>query len=127
MNKRTECAQCHLNAKSPYIICAFHPEGVNGYRCLDFQEDPNAETEVLWEPVGASYIDDELVIERSYYNGEEVPQPQQRLTREEQWEILNTHPLFTGHCPGCDYQFPSHVPELVHFDCPRCGWIDDLV
>jgi len=77
---RSVSSQC----KKPLLICAFHPEGVNGHRCLDFQEDPNAKTEVLWEPVGASYIDDELVIERSYYNGEEVPQPQQRLTREEQ-------------------------------------------
>ena len=61
--------RCLLNAKSPYIICAIHPEGVDGNSCLDFREDPNAETEMLWEPVSASYIDGELVIERSYYNG----------------------------------------------------------
>jgi hypothetical protein len=127
MNKLPECSRCQLNAKSSYIICAVHPEGVNGNSCIDFREDPNAETDVLWEPVSANYIDGELVIERSYYNGEEISQPQQRLTREEQWEILNTHPLFTGHCPDCGYQFPAHIPELVHFDCPQCGWIDDSV
>ncbi len=46
----------------------------------DFREDPNAEPEELWEPEGTSYIDDELVLERSYYNGEEIPPPQRWLT-----------------------------------------------
>jgi hypothetical protein len=23
--------------------------------------------------------------------------------------------------PKCGYQFPPHVPELVHFDCPQCA------
>ncbi len=47
----------------------------------DFREDPNAEPEELWEPEGTSYIDDELVLERSYYNGEEIPPPQRWLTQ----------------------------------------------
>ncbi len=128
MNKLPECALCQLYARSPYMVCPVHPFGVDGDRCLDFREDQNASPLELWEPEGARYIDLELVLERcSYYNGEEIPPLPQRLTREEQWEILNTHPLFTGHCPNCGYQFPCHVPELVHFDCPRCGWIDDSV
>jgi len=49
------------------------------------------------------------------------------ITPEQQWQVLESHPLFTGHCPSCGYRFPSHVPELIHFDCPECGWIDDSV
>jgi hypothetical protein len=127
MKKIPECDRCLFNTRSAYTVCAVHPFGVDDDSCLDFREDPNAETEELWEPVRAMYIDSDLVRERSYYNGEEIPPPQQRLTTEARWEILNTHPLFTGHCPNCEYQFPSHVPELVHFDCPVCGWIDDSV
>ena len=130
MNKLKECDRCLFNARSSYTVCAVHPFGVDHENCLDFREDPNAEPEELWEPEGASYVDDELVLEHSYYNGyngEEIRQPQRHLTPEQQWHILETHPLFTGHCPRCGYQFPPHVPELVHFDCPQCGWIDDSV
>ncbi len=127
MKKIPECDRCLFKAHSPHTVCAVHPFGVKDNSCLDFREDPNLEAEELWEPEGARYIDSDLVLERSYYNGEEIPPPQQRLTIEEQWEILNTHPLFTGHCPSCGYQFPPHVPELIHFDCPACGWIDEEV
>jgi hypothetical protein len=127
MSKIPECDRCLLNAHDPYIVCAVHPCGVDGDSCLDFREDPNTEPDELWEPVGAKYINNQLVLERSYYNGEEIPPPPRQLTPEQQWQILETHPLFTGHCPSCGYQFPSHIPELVHFDCPRCGWIDDSV
>jgi hypothetical protein len=127
MNKLPECDRCQLYAHSPYTVCAVHPFGINGNSCLDFCQDPNAELEELWEPKGARYIDLELVLERSYYNGEEIRQPQQRLTLEEQWQILETHPFFTGVCPNCEYQFPYNVPELIHFDCPKCGWVDDSV
>jgi hypothetical protein len=131
MPKLPECAHCQFYADSSYTVCAVHPSGVDSDSCLDFREDPNAEPEELWEPEGANYIDGELVIERAYerayYNGEEIAQPQQRLTSEEQWKILETHPFFTGVCPDCGYQFPPHVPELIHFDCTRCGWIDEEV
>ncbi len=92
----TECDRCQFYARSPYTVCAVHPFGVDGENCLDFREDPNVESEELWFPEGARYIDDELVVERSYYNGEEIRQPQHGLTLEEQWEILETHPFFTG-------------------------------
>ncbi len=116
MNRLPECDRCLFNARSPYTVCAVHPYGVDSLSCLDFREDPNAESEELWEPQGANY-----------YNGELILQPKRQLTPEQQWQILETHPLFTGHCPSCGYQFPCHVPELVHFDCPSCGWIDDSV
>jgi len=61
-----------------------------------FDLEPDEE---LWEPEGARYIDGELIIERSFYNGEEIVQPRQRWTKAEQLELLDTHPLFTGNCP----------------------------
>jgi hypothetical protein len=115
MPKLPECDRCLLYAHNPHLVCAVHPLGVEGDSCLDFREDPNAETEELWEPEGASYYAGELILHRP------------RLTREEQWQILETHPLFTGVCPQCGYRFPGHIPDLVHFDCPECGWIDDSV
>jgi hypothetical protein len=127
MSKIPDCDRCLLYACSPYTVCTIHPTGVDSDSCLDFREDPNAEPEQLWEPEGASYVDEELVIERSYYNGEEIVPPKRLLTPEQQWKILDTHPLFTGHCPACGYRFSHHVPDLIHFDCPKCGWVDDTV
>jgi hypothetical protein len=72
--------------------------------------------EELWEPVGASY-----------YNGELVLQPQQHWTREEQLELLDWHPLFTGKCPHCGASFSKDYTARVHWDCPECGWKDDTV
>ena len=118
MNKLPECDRCQFYAHSNYTVCAVHPNGVLEKRCLDFREDPAADPQELWEPEGASYIDDTLILERTYYAGEEIVPPQRQLTAEEQWQILDSHPLFTGCCPRCSYQFPSHIPELIHFDCP---------
>ena len=79
-----------------------------------FDLDLNGE---LWEPEGASY-----------YNGELILQPQQRWTQEEQLELLDTHPLFTGKCPQCGYQFErDYTACCVHWNCPECGWLDDPV
>jgi predicted RNA-binding Zn-ribbon protein involved in translation (DUF1610 family) len=33
--------------------------------------------------------------------------------------------MFTGRCPTCEYRFPWH--DGPHWDCPHCGWVDDLV
>jgi hypothetical protein len=116
MPKLPECDRCQFYARSTYTVCAVHAFGVEGDSCLDFREDSNAEPVELWEPEGATY-----------YNGELIVPPQRQLTREEQWHILETHPFFTGVCPKCKYRFQGHVPELIHFDCPVCGWIDDSV
>jgi len=74
--------------------------------------------EQLWEPVGASY-----------YNGEFILQPQQLWTREEQLELLDWHPLFTGKCPQCSTVIERDDTARVHWDCsnPECGWKDDTV
>ena len=95
-------------------------------RCLDFRLDPNAEAQ-LWEPSGARYIGDELVIERVTYNGEEIIQPRQLWTQQQQLELLDTHPLFTGKCPECGYTFERDYTARVHWNCPDCGWMDDTV
>jgi len=60
--------------------------------------------------------------EGSYYNGELILQPRQRWTREEQLELLNTHPLFTGKCPKCGYRFSLENLPKGHWDCSHCGW-----
>ena len=68
MPKIPDCNHCQFFAYNPHLVCAIHPDGVETDACLDFrsacytQEHPNA-VEELWEPEGARYIDDELVIE----------------------------------------------------------------
>ena len=39
-----------LYARNPYLVCAVHPTGSDTDTCPDFQENPNAEPEELWEP-----------------------------------------------------------------------------
>jgi hypothetical protein len=74
--------------------------------------NPNAPPEELWEPEGASY-----------YNGELILQPRQRWTLEQQLELLDTHPLFTGRYPRCEMTYPKYETPPVHWDCSACGWM----
>ncbi|MEC4816472.1 MAG: hypothetical protein SAK29_24875 [Scytonema sp. PMC 1069.18] len=89
-------------------------------------------TEEQWEPEGARYICGELVIERediseaSFYNGEEIVQPRQKWSQQEQLELLDWHPIFMGRCPNCGAEFDRDYMARVHWDCP-CGWKDDTV
>ncbi|MEG3941921.1 MULTISPECIES: hypothetical protein [unclassified Microcoleus] len=91
MPKLPECDRCLLFAHNPHLVCAVHPAGPNTNTCIDFRENPDAEPDELWEPEGASY-----------YSGELILQPPQRWTLEQQLELLDTHPLFTGRCPQCE-------------------------
>lgn len=118
MPKLPECDRCLLYAHNPHLICAVHPDGVDGNSCLDFREDPNIEPEELWQPEGATY-----------YNGELILQPEQRWTREQQLELIDWHPMFTGKCPRCGAEFDRDWSARVHWDCPNseCGWMDDTV
>lgn len=118
MSKTSQCDRCQFYPKNPHIICAIHPFGVDGDKCLDFRPDPNIqpEDEELWSPEGYSF-----------YAGELMKNPTQRLTPEQQLEIIDTHPLFIGCCPECGYKFPKDNPPAVHWDCPECGWIDDAI
>jgi hypothetical protein len=88
MPKILMCDRGLLYAHNPHLVCAFHPDGVDGDSCLDFREDPNIEPVELWEPENASY-----------YNGELIVQPQQRWTREQRLELIDWHPMFTGKSP----------------------------
>ena len=116
MPKIPECDRCLLYARNPYLVCAVHPTGPNDDTCPDFREDFNTASEELWEPEGASY-----------YNGELILQPRQRWTPEQQLELLDTHPLFTGRCPQCELPFPKYETSPIHWDCSACGWMDDAV
>jgi hypothetical protein len=40
--------------------------------------------------------------------------------------ILQNHPFVTGLCPQCRYQFKESSPPPTYWDCPQCGWKDDL-
>ncbi|BAY66952.1 hypothetical protein NIES22_70960 (plasmid) [Calothrix brevissima NIES-22] len=140
MPKINQCDRCLFCAHDPYIVCAVHPGGPDNNTCLDFRPDPELESKQFvdflgigesddqqqWEPQGARYIDDELVIERVTYNGEEIRQPPQRWTREQQLWLLDWHPMFTGRCPACGAEFDRDYTARVHWDC-ECGWMDDSV
>ena len=84
--------------------------------CLDFKPDPKIQDGDFWSPFGYAWHDGELI---------RIQSPQ--LRQEEQLEILDSHPLFTGVCPQCGHSFDRAVPPLVHWDCPGCGWVDDSV
>ncbi len=128
MPKIPECDRCLFYAHDHHFICAIHPDGVEGDSCMDFRPDPELEDKQFvdflgigedneqWEPEGASY-----------YNGELVLQPRQRWTPEQQLELLDTHPIFTGKCPECGYEFQRDYTARVHWDCPQCGWMDETV
>jgi hypothetical protein len=117
MPKLPECDRCQRYAHSSYLVCSVHPSGVTGDRCLDFAIDPTlADLEELqqWEPVGANY-----------YNSELVVQPPQ-LGLQQQLDLLDWHPIFTGRCPNCERSIAFEASRL-HWDCASCGWVDDSV
>lgn len=125
MGKLDCCDRCQFYAHTPYLICAMHPTGVEGERCPDFRpippdwakpdDDPLSWYGDEWQPDGASY-----------YGGELVLQPEQRLSLLQRWELLDWHPLFTGRCPQCEKPLRVGSPS-VHWDCDSCGWQDDSV
>ena len=115
MPKIADCDRCSLYAHDPYLVCAVHPEGVETERCLDYRLDHNTELKEKWSPQGYSWYGDELIADR-----------QSRYSPEEQLEILNNHPFFTGVCPQCRHEFDKNNPP-VHFDCPECNFIDDSI
>ena len=122
MPKIPDCDRCSLYAHNPYLVCAVHPNGIDGdceasrrHRCIDFRPDPNAKIEEQWSPQGYSWYGDELISDRP-----------SRHSQAEQIEILDNHPFFTGVCPQCRHEF-NRDNQIIHYDCPDCGWIDDSV
>ena len=145
MPKIPECDRCLYYSHNCHLICVPYPSGPDGDNCPDFQPDPSAQTkrfidffglqqrdenndqpfhnpcgtdhnEPIWEPEGASY-----------YAGELIVQPRQRWTREEQLQLLDSHPIFTGICPQCGSEYEHDYRAVVHWDCSNCGWMDDTV
>ncbi len=116
MPKTPDCDHCQFYAHDPHLVCAIHPNGVHG-KCLDFRQDPKqAGEEEQWSPDGYYW-----------YDGELFPVRQSTLTQEEQLQILDTHPIFTGKCPQCGHEFDRNNLPLIHWDCPACGWGDESV
>jgi hypothetical protein len=97
-----ECDRCLFYAHDPHLVCTNHPSGVGGDACLEFQCDPTAESEELWEPERASY-----------YNGELIMTPEQRWSRLEKLAILDLHPMFTGRCPNVRLALLSNNQECI--------------
>jgi len=142
-----ECDRCLLYANEPFIVCAVHPYGPEGDSCLDFRSDPEMENKRFVDFLGLQQRQEDTTAEElysnshdldpdgqlwepegvSYYNGELILQSQPRWTQEEQLELLDTHPLFTGKCPQCSAQYDRSSTARVHWDCPICGWMDDTV
>jgi hypothetical protein len=123
MTKLDFCDRCRFYARSPYLVCADHPAGVEEDICSDFAldvETPDDEATAWygerWHPEGASY-----------YGGELVLDPARVRSQDEQLHLLDTHPLFTGRCPNCEMPLLQTDPPRVHWDCRRCGWVDDSV
>lgn len=147
MPKIPDCERCLYYTNNHHLLCAAHPYGPEGDTCIDFSPNPELEgkrftdflgllqrnlehndsseffsnpfdlepDQELWEPEGASY-----------YAGELILHPKVRWTREEQLELLETHPMWTRRCPACSRQFPRYDRPPVHWDC-ECGWIDDSI
>ncbi|MEP0873555.1 hypothetical protein NDA01_27730 [Trichocoleus desertorum AS-A10] len=113
--KLPKCDRCLFYAHNPHLVCTNHPSGVSGDACSDFQCDPTADPEELWEPEGASY-----------YNGELIVTPHQWWSRLEKLALLDSHPMFTGRCPQCETGIGLKTPT-VHWDCEYCGWKDESV
>lgn len=77
----------------------------------------NAEySDQQWQPEGVFFVNGELVIneERSFYNGQEIVQPEQHWTQEEMLQLIDEHPIFTGRCPSCEMPFPRFEKPPVH-------------
>jgi hypothetical protein len=49
-----------------------------------------------------------------------------QATSIEELQVLQRHPFFTGSCPKCLHQFKDINSPPVYWDCPECGWQDDL-
>jgi hypothetical protein len=92
---KTSCDRCSFYAHSPFLVCAVHPYGPPSNPCPDF------ESADLWQPEN---IED---------------------FGEQQMGDLWWHPLFTGRCPECHYNFSRLKLPPLHWHCPVCGWEDD--
>ncbi|MGB5595694.1 MAG: hypothetical protein WBM32_10720 [Crocosphaera sp.] len=55
----------------------------------------------------------------AYYDGV-FYSTEPKYTSEQQWDIVEHHPFFTGVCPECQHKFENIKTET--WDCPECGY-----
>ncbi|MCM1985143.1 hypothetical protein [Lyngbya confervoides] len=106
-----QCDRCQYNAFSEYLVCALHPGGPDGAPCQDFEPWPAG----LGEFPDLGYPEAGLEVHASALS---------RLSLLEQLEQIESHPMFSGHCPQCGHKL-GHGPRLT-WNCDRCGWEDSL-
>jgi hypothetical protein len=114
MSKSEECDRCeHYSGYEGevFLVCAMHPAGPEEAPCPDWElvEDD-------WFPSGAAYIDGELVLTQAHF----------LEACERNIEIM-IHPRHTWRCPECGFEFDRSQPPPMHWDCDRCGWMDDSI
>jgi hypothetical protein len=113
MSKSLPCDRCLNNAHSNYLVCAIHPKGIDGEVCPDFADDGQE----LWCPDGYRFDQQHQLVKLPVtYETDHVP----TLTRAQQYQILMTHPMFTGLCPQCRYEYKGW--NQSNWDCLMCGW-----
>ncbi len=110
--KIPQCDSCQFYSNNPHLVCAIHPDGVTSMICMDYRRNPDYIEPELWCPEGYTYYDGELI---------KLPE---RKSKELQLWILEHHPCFTGRCPECGYEYNQRLEE--YWDCPSCGWVDEL-
>lgn len=57
----SDCYRCKFYSHNLYLVCAVHPNGVDGNNCPDFQNNSNVNVEEIWAPQGYTFVGDELV------------------------------------------------------------------
>jgi hypothetical protein len=72
----------------------------------------------LPEELNSSEIEASGVI----YNGEWIPVPHHRLTPEIQIQLLDWHPIFSGHCPNCEIPIATPEDSKLDWHCLQCDW-----
>lgn len=127
MTKLPDCDRCRYCARDYHIVCAIHPNGIEGDSCPDFSlapervskryesfsgllakaeasEEPN---EHLYQKEGARFFNGELIIDRSgsFYNGEEIVQQGQRWSREEMLELLTSNQFSRANALNAEQQY----------------------
>ncbi|WP_404789172.1 hypothetical protein [Altericista sp. CCNU0014] len=85
-------------------------------------KDPNFEGSTTSESAPAPSASAPSLETRRYSVVEFLAQ----ATNLEDLSVLHDHPFFTGVCPNCHHQFPQASQPPTYWDCPKCGWKDDL-
>ncbi len=49
-----------------------------------------------------------------------------QVSSSEELDIIEDHPFITGSCPHCSFRFSNLETPPLYWDCPECGWQDDL-